>query len=301
MARNRALSTLTFAVLATLLPASFVTAAERVIPNPEPGGEILHIPGLPPIQMPPTGRIDPDRDDSGRTGIDRQFGAIPDIGHRGSGRGQGDGMGSTIIGPGGVQEGPRQGRRIETPKKLPTPEEKSEAIRKALAPKPPLAFVRRHTLDDLYGKLASAKDEDEAKGLATLIGTIWMRSGSDTAALLMSRAMKSIDTKDYPLALRLLDQVVELQPSWAEAWNKRASVRYVVGDIDGSMTDVEHVLKLEPKHFGALEGMAAMLQRANLDKRALEVYRRALAIYPHQPDIEKIVDKLTLEVEGQGI
>ena len=61
------------------------------------------------------------------------------------------------------------------------------------------------------------------------------------------------------------------------------------------------MLKLEPRHFGALDGLATILQRTGFPKRALEVYRRAMAIYPHQPGMEKIVEKLTLEVEGQAI
>ena len=67
------------------------------------------------------------------------------------------------------------------------------------------------------------------------------------------------------------------------------------------MADVDHVLKLDPNHFAALNGLAMILQRTGFDKRALQVYRRELAIYPHQPDLEKVVEKLTLEVEGQGI
>ena len=209
----------------------------------------------------------------------------------------------TVIGPGGVvRPMPPPVRRAEVPKKkVVTPQEKSAAIRKALTPRPPLAVARRHTLDDLYGKLTAASDEDEAKGLATLIANIWMRSGSDTANLLMQRAQQAIQKKDLSVALELLDKIVVLQPNWSEGWNKRASVRYAQGDLDGSMADVEHVLRLEPKHFGALEGMAMILQKTGLDKRALEVYRRALAIYPHQPEVQELVDKLTLQVEGQGI
>ena len=205
--------------------------------------------------------------------------------------------------PGGVVKPfpqPEQARQ-PAPRKVITPQERAAQIRKALVPKAPLAFVRRHTLDDLYGKLAAAKDADEANGLISLIRGIWLRSGSDTADLLMRRALQSIDKKDYPVALDLLDRLVELQPNWAEAWDKRASVRFYQGNFDGSMADVEHVLKLEPNHFGALDGMATILQRTGFEKRALEVYRRSLSICPHQPEIEKIVEKLQLEVEGQGI
>ncbi len=259
-----------------------------------------------PIQKPlgvrESGRLgEPDTDEvlPGGTRSDpfRDFGSrvVP------NGRQRPDNYG-TVIGPGGVVPPSEPTRRAAAPKKkVLTAEEQAAAIRKALAPKPSLSVARRHTLDDLYGKLAAASDADEAKGLATLIANIWMRSGSDTANLLMQRAAKAQATNAYPVALDLLGKVVELQPNWAEAWNRRATVRFLAGDLDGSMADVEHVLKLEPKHFGALQGMGMILQRTGFDKQALEVYRRALAIYPHQPELKETIDKLTLQVEGQGI
>ncbi len=211
-----------------------------------------------------------------------------------------------VIGPGGVVKPPaRTDRRLGSPKTAakaaPTFEEKQAQIRKALIPQQPLSVARRKTLDDLYGKLAGAKDENEAKGVASLIMAVWLRSGSDTANLLMARADSAIASQDYPLALSVLDRLVELQPGWAEAWNKRASARYLAGDLNGSMADVDRVLKLEPKHFAALNGLAMILQRTGFNKRALQVYRRELAIYPHRTDIEQLVEKLSAEVEGQGI
>ncbi len=295
---------LAISILVSLgLTATPARAAESGDPDRGPD---LRIPGMPPIPLPPGPRVFPDQrsgDDAATddTGSSEDPGSSEDLARRRDiYRDFGAGMGAPRGLPGG-RFGAHDGRRAATPAKPQTPAERDAAIRKAMAPKPPLAQARRRTLDELYTKLAAASDEDEAKGLATLIGDIWMRSGSDTASLLMQRAVQAIEGKNYPLAEQLLGRIIALQPNWAEAWNKRASVRYFSGDLDGSMADVEHVLKLEPKHFGALEGMATMLQRTGLHKRALEIYRRALAIYPHQPAVEKIVDKLTLDVEGQGI
>ena len=276
------------ALLAVAL--AFAPPLARAESDPvQPGaGEVLKLPGMPDIPMPPGVHV------YGPRGGDPN-GMMP---------GRPDG--GMVVGPGGIIPTPGvpgvpSRHAAAPPKKVPAPAERAEAIRKALTPHPPLAFARRHTLDELYGKLAVANDTDEAKGLAGLIGAIWMRSGSDTANLLMQRAVISIQTKNLDLAAQLLDKLVLIQPNWAEAWNKRASVRFAKGDLDGSMADVEHVLKIEPKHFGAIEGMAMILQRTGFDKQALEVYRRALSIYPHQPEIQQIVDKLTVQVEGQGI
>ena len=295
-------------VTAALLTATAPFTAVNIAFGGDDLGEVLRIPGLPPIRMPPGAHIEgpdgdlyPSQGGAGHAGDDaangnsanddadsegsegrpsfREFGAgiapggrIGPAGPRGAAPNVGSpNFGSTVIGPGGViNRLPPGGRQAEKPKpKVMTPQEKTASIRKALMPKPPMAVARRQTLDDLYTKLSVAADADEAKGLASLIGTIWMRSGSDTANLLMQRAIEAIEKKDYPLALSVLDRIVALRPDWAEGWNKRASVRFFAGDLNGSMADVEHVLKLEPRHFGALEGMATILQKTGFDKRAL--------------------------------
>ena len=160
---------------------------------------------------------------------------------------------------------------------------------------------RQKVLDDLFDRLAKAQDDVEAKGVSGAIERVWMHSGSDTADLLMGRAMHALQRKDYALSQELLNAVVEIEPDWAEAWNKRATVRYLADDAMGSMQDIAHVLKLEPRHFGALSGMGFILQRGGFDKRALEAFRKALEISPQQEEIRRLVDKLTLAVEGQGI
>src|SRR5215207_1728425 len=94
------------------------------------------------------------------------------------------------------------------------------------------------TLDELFTRLAGAKDESEANGIAALIEQRWARSGSDTADLLMSRAGEALKAKDYALAIELLDRVLALQPDWAEAWNRRATAFYLLDDPASSMADI---------------------------------------------------------------
>ena len=167
--------------------------------------------------------------------------------------------------------------------------------------KPAQPAGRQKILDELFDRLGKAQDESEAKGIAGAIDRVWMRSGSDTADLLMNRAMQAISHKNWKLSQDLLDKVVVIDPYWAEAWNKRATARFFTEDYFGSMADLAEVLKLEPRHYAALTGMGFILQRTGFDKRALQVFRRALEINPQQEDIRKTVEKLTLEVEGQPI
>ncbi len=164
-----------------------------------------------------------------------------------------------------------------------------------------LSPARQRVLDDLFGRLSKARDQDEAAGLAGVIERIWMRSGSDTADLLMNRAMKAFAAKKPEVSLNVFDRLVKLEPQWAEAWNKRATVRFSQNDDAGAMEDIGHVLALEPRHYGALAGVGFILQRAGQDARALEAFRRALEIYPQQEDVRKLADELATKVEGRDI
>ena len=166
------------------------------------------------------------------------------------------------------------------------------------AQKPP---TRAEILDRLLARLGKATDPDEAQGIAGLIEQMWMKSGSDTADLLMTRVVAAINNNRHDVADALLDQILELQPNWAEAWNKRATLRFLDDDDAGSMEDISHVLALEPRHFGAISGMGFILERHGEDKAALTALRRALEIYPENPDVRKAVDKLIPEVEGHDL
>lgn len=160
---------------------------------------------------------------------------------------------------------------------------------------------RGATLDELFSRLAAAKDETEANGVASLIERRWMRSGSDTADLLMARSGEAIKGKDYPLAIEILDRVIALQPGWAEAWNRRATAFYLLDDPVSAIADLRQVLAREPRHFAALAGLGHIYM-ANGDKgRALDAYRRALAIHPHLDTVRTTVEHLAPEIEGHDL
>lgn len=156
-------------------------------------------------------------------------------------------------------------------------------------------------LDELFKRLKTAKDDDEAKSIATAIEHIWLHSSSDTANLLMSRAITSIESKDYTIGLEVLNQLIDLYPDWAAAWNERATLRYLSNDVDGAMSDIGRVIEAEPREFDALNGLGAMLLNAGLDKRALEVLKNSLSVYPQQPAIAKQVETLSIKVYGRDI
>jgi tetratricopeptide (TPR) repeat protein len=160
---------------------------------------------------------------------------------------------------------------------------------------------RAASLDELFARLSETKDESEAKGIVTSIERRWMRSGSDTADLLMSRALDALQAEDQALAVELLDRVVVLRPEWAEGWNKRATVFFMMGDMTRSMADIREVLSREPRHFGALAGMGIILQNTGDKKHAYEAFKKALAVNPFLPDVKSAVEKMAPEMDGQDI
>ena len=111
------------------------------------------------------------------------------------------------------------------------------------------------TLDELFARLAVAKDSDEAAGIVGAIDRLNLHSGSDTSDLLMARAVATMDGGNYPVSLALLDAIVGLQPGWAEGWNKRATARYLAGDVKGAMVDIAQTLARDPRHLEALAAL----------------------------------------------
>lgn len=172
----------------------------------------------------------------------------------------------------------------------------------SVAPPPADAAARRRArLDGLFERLAKAQDQTEAAAIDGMIAQVMIQSGSDTADLLMRRAVLAMDAKDNTTALAVLDKLVELRPTWAEAWNKRATVRYLDDDDRGSMADIGRVLALEPRHFGALSGMGLILHRNGQDKSALRVFRSAAAINPQNPGVKLLIEQIVPAVEGSDL
>src|SRR6201985_1658122 len=153
-------------------------------------------------------------------------------------------------------------------------------------------------LDFLFGALKAAPDEASAKHVEARIWALWMQTPSDTAALLMVRAKAAMDAQQLDVALKLLDATIKLRPDYTEAWNRRATVYYLQNDYARSLQDIEQVLVREPRHFGALAGLGMIMQDVGDEKRALEAYRKALAVNPHLDKIPEQVKALAEKVEG---
>lgn len=180
---------------------------------------------------------------------------------------------------------PGDGKWVEPPKTLPKPQ-RGDPMR---------------NLDFLFGALKVAPDAETAKAIEGRIWALWMVSRSDTANLLMTRVRTAVEAKDLDLAVTLLDAIVKIKPDYVEAWNRRATLYYLKKDYGHALADIGEVLKREPRHFGALSGLGLILQDIGENKQALEVYRRALSIYPRIERIPDLIKELQPKVEGRDI
>lgn len=147
-------------------------------------------------------------------------------------------------------------------------------------------------LDKLFADLKQASTQEDADKIASRIWEIWMRSGRDDVDVMMSRVTANMAGQHYGLALMLLDEVIEIAPEFAEALNKRAALRYRMGQLPAALEDIETALKVEPRHFGALAIKSAILADLSKWSEALTAYRAALAINPHLASRHKVLPEL---------
>jgi tetratricopeptide (TPR) repeat protein len=186
----------------------------------------------------------------------------------------------------------------QRPEGRPDAAPKSETPRAHVRPNNP---DRSQNIEFLFGALKSAPDSASAKLVENRIQALWLNSGSDTADLLMNRAKTAAESNDLDLAIKLLDTVVELRPEFAEGWNRRATLYFLKKDYGAAIADIRQVLAREPRHFGAMAGLGMILNEIGDEKHALQVFRRALEIYPQLPRIPELIKQLAPQVDGRDI
>ncbi len=156
----------------------------------------------------------------------------------------------------------------------------------------------RKPLDTLFEALKRERDPEKAKGVASQIIAEMNDSGSATVNLLMQWSAEAIKEKKNAAALDFLDRVTLLDPAFTEGWNRRATLHYTMGDRRKSMADIAEVLKREPRHFGALAGLAGIFMEAEDDELALKAWERYLNVYPADRDAQEAVSKLSEKIAG---
>lgn len=156
-------------------------------------------------------------------------------------------------------------------------------------------------LDPLFEKLRQTESAHGVKLLEAAIWSVWMQSGSDTIDLLLRKGSSAMGEGNYPIALQLFTSITELDPKFAEGWNKRATLFFLMGAYDRSAADVDKTLNLEPRHFGALSGLGMIEMQRGHEQAALDAFNRALAVNPHMESVKSEVARLKKKLEGGKI
>lgn len=155
----------------------------------------------------------------------------------------------------------------------------------------------REDLDLLFAELAQPEGEAWARAETDIL-RIWSRSGSAAMDLLYKRGEAALDAGDTATAIGHLTALTDHAPDFAAGWYLRSVAFYLDGDYGPAIADIEQVLRLEPRHFGALTQLGTMLEELGDKRRALEAFQASLKIHPHQQDAQDAVTRIEQELQG---
>jgi len=156
-------------------------------------------------------------------------------------------------------------------------------------------------LEDLFADLKSLDEVNAANSIANHIWDIWLQHDDPQASSLMMRGIGQMNSGDLYGALETYDRLIALQPDFAEAWNKRATIYWQLGQFDASLGDIEEVLKLEPYHFGALSGRGLVYMDRGNYFLARGAFLTLLEVYPAMPGVRQTIQQLEAVLQSNPI
>jgi tetratricopeptide (TPR) repeat protein len=170
-----------------------------------------------------------------------------------------------------------------------------------LAPGPAKAGQDDTRLPALFDRLKTTKSAGEAEAIQQTIWAVWMESKNAEVNLLMLEGVDAMGQSGLQRALEAFDAMVKAAPEFAEGWNKRATVEFLMGDFKASVADIQKTLALEPRHWGALAGLGQIYVALGDDEAALRAFKRALEINPHLASVRAKIKELEEKLEKRKI
>ena len=151
-------------------------------------------------------------------------------------------------------------------------------------------------LDKLFDQLVKVNDSNNAEQLEKKIWSVWSKHPNDNSLTeKLEFGTDLMQYGDYNYALRVFDNIIVTDPQWSEAWNKRATVYFLMNEFSNSLDDIDKVLSIEPRHFGALSGQARIFLKLQKYEKAIKSIEKALKFYPLFrsreliPEIERLI------------
>jgi tetratricopeptide (TPR) repeat protein len=147
------------------------------------------------------------------------------------------------------------------------------------------------------------RDDDGRVRVAAqdVMWTIWLRSGNDEIDTLMAKGIRLMEAEQYAEAVEVFDQIIARAPKFAEGYNKRATVYYLMLEFEKSIADIHQTLELNPVHFGALSGMGLCYLGLVEPRQALEWFERAVAVNPHMDTIQSYIQQIREFLRNQTL
>jgi len=154
-------------------------------------------------------------------------------------------------------------------------------------------------LDGLFAQLAKAPSLESADQTIAKIWQLWTTDTTDSNNIrLMRRGIAYMESGQWREAESIFSQIIDRDDGFSEAWNNRATVRFMLNDMNGSVQDIAQTLKLEPRHFGALSGLGMIHTLDGNFESALSIYEQILTIHPLNPEASRLIEELKLKLRG---
>jgi tetratricopeptide (TPR) repeat protein len=149
-------------------------------------------------------------------------------------------------------------------------------------------------MDDVPALVKVLRDPDPVvRALAEhALWQVWSRSGDTAIDALFQEGVALMTRREGPAAVTIFSRIIERRPEFAEGWNKRATVYFLMGEYQKSLADCEEVLKRNPSHFGVLAGYGQIYLQLGDPERALSYFERALAVNPNMEQVERVIEEL---------
>ena len=145
-------------------------------------------------------------------------------------------------------------------------------------------------LEKLFQSIKDTKNENELAVLTSLIWTIWYEAEDYETQILFNQGTDLLGSNSYEESLDIFNSVILKSPNFAEGWNKRATLHFLMGNYDESIKDINKTLSLEPRHFGALDGLGQIYYELQNFTDAINVYKRLLIIMPHSSNAKRMLE-----------
>lgn len=139
---------------------------------------------------------------------------------------------------------------------------------------------RNKQLDQLFSQLKQAKSEMEGRAVEVQIWELWVKPDNSELRVLMQKALDAIRWRDFDKAIQLLQQAIDIQPDYAEAWNQKATVYFLKQEYEKALIAVAKALEYEPRHFGALAGRGIIRLRQGRSALAIQNIKAAMKFHP---------------------